>query len=640
MKSARVSRTTPEQPAAADHLIGLDDDWSLWRDFAVRSAGFPVEGLRAFGGADEGERLAEVARDPAFREAVAWQSRDSLARAVDKHARDVRDSPSRVKRRQDVVARYWQRYCAKNDTIGFFGPLGWGEFSDDDAGGALTARVGAVDHVRVVHFENWAVEAVAAAAGVPGLVAMGPFPERDLRVRLENADDDDGGCRQAALAALDRLEAARAAVAAAPGEGLVAALDELDRVFEELARRPAVRTDDDSGGGRTVAYLDCMRDLDLTVGGPVLAQLRASLPAVLHASRWWCGRVYAAGSDLLARIAHGRSGPLGPLLGELMGAAWGLYEAMAAEQPELQRRWAAVVAGGDDAGIAARAAAAFADHAPAWRYAAYQSADIQIAAASTAAVERGEFSIVLGDFHGGANPLAQGLFAQRCPEPGSVAARVTAELGPLVSLLPPRRGVMPMTARLFPVYGGEGNAVVVAGREPAPPGTRAVGIRDVVVDDDGHVSDRAGSFRVPLAELLFLPIFVSAIRSFDPIGGHVEGRATIGRTVVRRASWSVAVRDLPAAPDELGAWARDRGLPRHVFARSPLERKPVFVDFESPSLRRVLARFVAPAIDQAPGAPVQFTEMLPGPEECWLQSASGHHTSELRIVALDRTARR
>jgi hypothetical protein len=196
-----------------------------------------------------------------------------------------------------------------------------------------------------------------------------------------------------------------------------------------------------------------------------------------------------------------------------------------------------------------------------------------------------------------------------------------------------------MTARMFPVYGGEGDVVVVAGDEPAPPGTRAVGIGDVVVHD-GQVSDRAGSFRVALAELLFLPIFVSAIRSFDPIGRHVEGRATIGRTVVRRASWSALASELASAPDDIAAWARDGGLPRRVFARSPLERKPIFIDFESPSLRRVLARFIAPAVARSPGAPVQFTEMLPGPDECWLESDVGHHTSELRIVALDRSAGR
>jgi hypothetical protein len=147
---------------------------------------------------------------------------------------------------------------------------------------------------------------------------------------------------------------------------------------------------------------------------------------------------------------------------------------------------------------------------------------------------------------------------------------------------------------------------------------------------DGDVFDRAGTFRVPLAKLLFLPIFIAGVRSFDPVGDH-EGRAQIGRLVVRRASWSVAAGELP---DDLAGWARDRGLPRRVFVRSPLERKPRYVDFESPALRRILARFLAPVREQAPGAPVEFTEMLPGPEDCWLESDAGHHTSELRIVAL------
>jgi hypothetical protein len=147
------------------------------------------------------------------------------------------------------------------------------------------------------------------------------------------------------------------------------------------------------------------------------------------------------------------------------------------------------------------------------------------------------------------------------------------------------------------------------------------------------VEDRAGSFRVPLAEFLYLPIFVAAVRSFDPVGAGA-GRAQVGRLVVRRASWSAPAAEVPAAPERLTAWARERGLPRRVFARSPLERKPRYVDFESPSLLRTLGRFVAPARERAPGAPVEFTEMLPGPEDCWLESAAGHHTSELRVIAV------
>ncbi|MEO8690795.1 MAG: hypothetical protein ABI611_21590, partial [Solirubrobacteraceae bacterium] len=355
------------------------------------------------------------------------------------------------------------------------------------------------------------------------------------------------------------------------------------------------------------------------LGPAMLDELRASLPVVRRASRWWCGRVFDRGAALLGQIAHGRSGPLAPLLGELMGGGFGLWDQMGDEQSELRQRWAA----GD----------AFADWTGAWHGSGYHSADLQIAAASVDAVARGDFLVVLGDFHGGDNPLAQGLFGLRHPDPAAMLRRIGAETGPGVHLSPPRHGAVPMTARSWPLY-PEGDVLVMAGDEPAPAGARRVALADVVVDD-GHVADRAGTFRLPLAQFLSLPIFVAALRSFDPAGDGA-GRAQIGKLVVRRATWSASAAEVPDAPDDLAAWARERGVPRRVFARSPLERKPRYVDFESPSLRRTLTRFVAPARERAPAAPVEFTEMLPGPEECWLESAAGHHTSELRIVALDR----
>ena len=612
-----------ETETRAAHRVGLGGDWELWRDFAVRSTGFGIAGLEVFGAPDEEERLAQVARDPEFREAVTWQSREALRGGVDKLAAGG-ESPARRRRRAEVVAAYWQRYCAKNDTIGFFGPLAWGRFAHD--GSAIDVRAGAPQAERVVHLETWAVEAVARAVGDDTLLPMHPFPERDLRARL--AGDADG------LAALDRLEAARAAAAGASRDALPLALDELDRVFEELTGRPAVRGEGDSGGGRTVAYLDCMRDLDLTLGPAVLDELRMTLPAILEASRWWCGRVFARGADALARVADGRDGPLGPLLGELMTVAWDLHAQMAEEQRELQRRWASVV-DGDAAGVAGRAVAAFADYEPAWRWSAYHSVDIQLAAADADAVRRGDFLIVLGDFHGGGNPLVQGLFAHRHPQPGTVAARIMAELGTRVELLPPRRGPVAMTARMFPVY-SHGDVLVLAGNEPTPPGTRAVRMADVMLAD-GEVTDRANTFRLPLSELLFLPIFIAAVRSFDLVGDQQPGRMTIGRTVIRRAHWTASVHELAAAGDDLADWARRRGLPRRVFARSPLERKPMLVDFESPALRRVLHRWCATTAERAPDARMELTEMLPGPQECWLEDKTGRHTSELRLLAVDLT---
>ena len=44
----------------------LAGDWMMWRDFAVRSAGFPASGLDVFGPGDESERLSRTAGDPRF----------------------------------------------------------------------------------------------------------------------------------------------------------------------------------------------------------------------------------------------------------------------------------------------------------------------------------------------------------------------------------------------------------------------------------------------------------------------------------------------------------------------------------------------------------------------------------------------
>jgi hypothetical protein len=159
---------------------------------------------------------------------------------------------------------------------------------------------------------------------------------------------------------------------------------------------------------------------------------------------------------------------------------------MGDRQQELQRRWRRVVAGES-------AAAVFADARPAWSWATYHSADIQIAAKSVEAIRRGDFRLVLGDFHGGDNPIAQGLFAHRHPQDGAVLARIAEEMGPGVHLLPPRRGVVEMTARAYPVYGVDGDVVVTAGDEPPPRNTRAVSIRDVVIETGARGTARVRS---------------------------------------------------------------------------------------------------------------------------------------------------
>jgi hypothetical protein len=618
-----------------DHAT-LAGDWLLRRDFAVRSAGFSVAGLQAFGPVDESARLRDIARDPRFQEAVTWQNPAALANAVLRVAGGEPSKPSRTRQREEIVASYWQRYCAKNDTIGFFGPLAWGEIGSD--GAPLRSRSGALVRERAVHLEAWAVQALAETLDPQLHIATGPRTEDDLRAALQAHADDD--LRERGLAALGRLEAARDALAGATPATLRAALAALDAVFVELTGRDPVRNGGRAYGARTLSYIDCMRDLDVTVGPALVDEMAPALHVLFEAGRWFCGQVNTIGRAVIEQaLPAGGKGPFMPVLSEVLRTLMALPPEVAEENAELQRRLAGVLADPDPATVGARAASTFADHVPAWRFAVHHSVDIQIAAADEAAVAAGDYLAVIGDVHAGANPLMQGVFAHRHPDPAAYADAVAAELGPRMPFL---------VGPLGPGMGVDARGTVVTTRDAihiaAMPEGRAQGGRhtwlphELLVDGD-DVVDRSGRLRVSLMDVFALPIFITSVRTFEllPEDEHAP-RLTIGRTVLRRESWSVAARDVPQRAEDLAAFAGARGMPRRVFAKSPLERKPVYLDTQSPVLARILCRHARQAAADSPEARIAFTEMLPAPEQCWLSDPDGRrYVSELRLVAVDRT---
>jgi len=293
-----------------EHLVPLPGtDWRLWREAVLRTAGFPVDGLDRFtaptcaaaadallasqpnrpsraadtdsapaagtgsgraadtdsGPADQGSfevayaaaaragsrDAAQIAADPLFREAVTWQNTNMLP-TLDGLVRGGPDAPrnSVRRRRESAVLRYWQRYCAKNDTVGFFGPVTW--VTLDPAEPGVDARPGAgLLRSRRVFFEHWALGAYAdrlaadpairrwlPPAPQPHLVLDGRSLRRPVRppVALSAAE-------AALLAGCDGRRPAVDVVAAAlarPGTGLRTAEDALD-LLADLADRELVR---------------------------------------------------------------------------------------------------------------------------------------------------------------------------------------------------------------------------------------------------------------------------------------------------------------------------------------------------------------------------------------------------------------
>jgi hypothetical protein len=156
------------------HLIELAPGWSLWRLCALRGAGMPWSWLDRLAGDpaesanDARDRAAAsvraVVREPRFLEAVLWQNSALVENWLGAYADRLAvgdNSLSRRGQREALVAFLAQRYCAKNETIGFFGPVAWAEF-DRLATGLRSAGGGGL-RSRTLHVEGWAVRALAEA---------------------------------------------------------------------------------------------------------------------------------------------------------------------------------------------------------------------------------------------------------------------------------------------------------------------------------------------------------------------------------------------------------------------------------------------------------------------------------------------
>ena len=621
----------------SDDYAPLVGGWAFQRDFAVRSAGFPVSGLEVFGLGDETERIRSLARQPRFREAVTWQNPAALVNAVVNVAENAPTKPSRARGREEIVASYWQRYCAKNDTIGFFGPLGWGRIADD--GPALRSRAGSLVRKRAVHLEAWPVQALAEAMDPQLKIAAGPFAEHDLRIAFEQ--HPDGRVRERGLAALDRLEAARDAVASSRPEHLLEALADLDAVFVELTGREPVRNAGRAYGARTLCYLDCMRDLDVTIGPGLLDEIAPALQVLFEAGSWYCGRVNEIGRRVIERaLPTGGRGPFLPVLMQALRTIMQLPPELADEVAELQRRFAKILADPNPATIGERAAAIFSDRVPAWRHAAFHSIDLQIAAHDEADITAGEWLAVVGDIHLGNNPLMQGVFAHRHPNPPTLLRLQHNAVGSRFPVLVPPFGPgMGVDARGAPLLPDD--AIRIAAMpDTRAPGTQRTWLPHELLVDGTDLVDPTGSFRLPLLEVFWLPIYIASARTFDPQPEQDHApRLAIGHTVLAREAWNVPATDVPTRGHDIAAFARGLGIPRNVFVKSPLERKPMYLDTDSPVLARILCRHARHAAAESTQHRIRFTEMLPTPEQTWLSDANGNrYVSELRLVALDTRA--
>ncbi|WP_141617237.1 lantibiotic dehydratase [Myxococcus sp. AB036A] len=690
--------------------------------------------------------LRSLAGQSHLSEALLWQNRHAYKTGVEPLAAlPATARNSKARQRERLVASYVQRYSTKNDTIGFFGPVGWARLTPSNEGLRWTPGQRLVSR-RAVYFETWCLDALSAALArdaslrhwapprllpyfrLEGHVLHGPMPtpvelspeqalllsrcdgsasavsiareltagdspafasQDEIFTALEQAVGfgvlvwgwevplvirpevvlrgalmaiEDADARARALAPLERLERARAAVEAAAGTpaALDAAVAELEAVFQEVTGAPPTRAAGQTYASRTLIYEDCARDGALTLGAPVIGRLGAVLELVLTGARWLVGEVTRgtrAGLDaLFDRLSEGGApvsltalqlafvqGLKDPASeAELMPVAKAVAEhrrrwrELFALEPEVRRQTRTVDS------LRPHVLEVFGEPGPAWRSRWHASPDVMIDAASEEGVRAGDYQLVLGELHL-CNSISS-LFVEQHPAPEELFALAErcATGADVVPVFPKSEWSQRTLPCLFP----RDSFYYLSGQEPPPqPGARALRVGDMVVERrDGtlEVLDRVSGRRFGLMEFMAVFLEQRCASIFDlALADDYSPRVTVDGVVVARERWSAPASELGFAgltdpmAQWLGArrWQQGLGIPRFAFFKVATERKPCFVDFDSPLLVEMMAKLVRRTAEESPASRVQFSEMLPDPEHLWLtDAAQRRYTSELRLV--------
>jgi hypothetical protein len=494
-------------------------------------------------------------------------------------------------------------------------------------------------------------------------VPVQTHPELHLRAALEKIGEPN--LRTHALSWLDRLEQKRDAVRAASGDvkRLDAALGDLEATFTALTGTASTRSPGTYYAGRTLVYVDCLRDVrDISIGADVLEALGEPLCLLLMSARWLTYEVAARFRPVFMETFAVLSRKSGSSVVDLPSFWFAALPKVrdgviaAAVHREFQRRWSSVLdlqpaqssVRYSTAEIRERVDHAFTAPGPGWAGARYHSPDLFIEAPSVEAICRGDYRVVLGELHVALNTLRHASCVAQHPSPHELFASLDRDIPqPRVVPVPPRQGAWG-TSRLHQgLVSRKDYRISFLQDLGGYPVSQALPMGSLLVEVcDGELVTRSrnGKLRFSIIEVFADALTDLVFEGFEMVepSPHTP-RIAFDRMIVHRETWRFRASEMPFAwnRDEqkrfLGArrwWCSNR-LPRFVFVKTPVGRG-FYVDFDSIPYVNILAKAARRAAEVEAEALVTVTEILPTHTDLWLVDADGnHYTSEFRMVAVD-----
>jgi hypothetical protein len=288
-----------------------------------------------------------------------------------------------------------------------------------------------------------------------------------------------------------------------------------------------------------------------------------------------------------------------------------------------------------------------------WAGGRYCSPDVMISANGLEAIRRGDFEVVLGEFHLALASCRHYCFVTQHPSPQDLFDCLAVD-SPEPRLLPvlPKEGPGRLTARTQPALTRDEDFLVALfdqAVDPARPRLLAAADLTVAHVPGGLAVTVPGGPSYDVMDV-FSEIITNMLidqMTIFPAAPHIP-RVSIDRLVITRESWRFQASELAFAreKDEAGRflagrrWRSAHSLPRRVFVKSPGETKPFYVDFDSPVYVNLLAKSVRRLQARAASGHdpvIALTEMLPDPDGLWFTDGAGRRcTSELRLIAVDQ----
>jgi hypothetical protein len=433
---------------------------------------------------------------------------------------------------------------------------------------------------------------------------------------------------------------------------LATALAEIDSEFEQRYGKMAVQNSGQYYAGRTLTYIDCERDVSLRLNADLMNALMRGVQPILISLRWYTYTIVKQLIQPLAELVpYGEARSLAAVFPHALSLVWSTVQETAATY---RQKWQNVLAINpldqivriEAAELAATVATEFAAPHPGWPMARVHNPDILIGAESHTEFARGNCALVLGDVHASLPSMFQSAIFSLCPEPESVRDMFRSIVTP-----PPVINEVSQRLNLGEFFLDAAQLLL-----PDEPVTH-FNARPIADFDLCHGKTGLRVRDVTTHQVWSIPAFFDAMLSratfqidpFDQPDAAHSPRIVVGDIIVGRERWRVTAdtfkiadrrRADPGDPAKnflaIRKWAREKGVPRHVFAKSFKEPKPIYLDLESQKCVQLFSHLLKrAAAGNAPGH-ITISEMIPEPRSCWLRDSKGdYYTSELRLLAVD-----